>query len=428
MNRTSASTKRTRSRIGELSCTRGTLLAALLALAALPSGIAAEAQSQIAIVPLTTAAAQPPSGYFVDPYPVHLASFVGTNGLQFLSGTTKAILACPAVIDSNCQSIAPIAVTTGALEQQAAAAGSKLTTYDNLNIYQDETGALHMAVTYYVTNPKFPNVGNWTVIVHAHPVNPQLPVNWVADTLLVGSFSEPAKANYDGKYFVDGGTTYLVYSKNLSGAPATHDGIVAQQMTSFTQPAASEPTVLLQPDDVNGGFNSEFFYVNHTSNAFKLVETGNITKIDGKYAMAYSTGAFNETDYKTGVAWSDTFLPEPGSNYKRALKLDAAGVWGQPDHYEVQYLLQAQIKGWPNYVAGQVQAPGVPSIVKDGSGVYRLFFAGYAPTVKPQADGSFNGSFRQPYLIDLNIHIPAGATVAGTSNEELTNWITPVTR
>ena len=392
------------------------------------TGIAVRAQSPIDIEPLTTPAAQPPSGYFVDPYPVHLASFVGTNGLQFFSGTTRGILACPAMIEANCQNVSPITVATGALAQQAEAEGSKLTTFDNSNIYQNETGTLHMAVTYYVTNPKFPNTGNWTVIVHAHPVNPQLPVNWVADTLLVGSFSEPAKANNDGKYFVDNGTTYLVYSKNLSGPPATHDGIVAQRMTSFTQTDGSEPTVLLQPDDTNGGFNSEYFFDNHTNNSFKLVETGNITKIDGKYAMAYSTGAYNETDYKAGIAWSDTFLPAPGSGYKRALKLDTAGAWGQPNHDEVQYILQAQIKDWPNYVGGQVQAPGVPSIVQDSSGDYRFFFAGYAPSVAPQSNGLFDGNYRQPYYVRLNVNIPEGATVAGTTNEELTGWITPVTR
>ena len=428
MKRTPAGLRRTGSCTGGPFWKCGTMYAALLAFGAAIPGVAAEGQNPIAITPLTTAAAQPPTGYFVDPYPVHLAGFVNTHGLQFFSGTTREILGCPAVIDANCQSISPITVTPGVLDGQAAAKGSKLTTYDNLNIYQDAAGALHMAVTYYVTNPNFPNIDNWTVIVHAHPVNPQLPTNWVADTLLVGSFSEPAKANYDGKYFVDGGTVYLVYSKNLSGAPATHDGIVAQQMLSFTQPAASQPTTLLQPDDVNGGFNSEYFFTNHANNAFKLVETGNITEINGKYAMAYSTGAYNETDYKTGVAWSDTFLPEPGASYKRALKLDAAGVWGQPDHYEVQYLLQAQIKSWPNYVAGQVQAPGVPSIMQDGTGAYRLFFAGYAPTVKPQAGGTFDGNYRQPYFIHLNVSIPAGATVTGTSNEELANWLTPVTR
>ena len=73
-----------------------------------------------------------------------------------------------------------------------------------------------MATTVNIQNPAFPNPGPWTVIVHAHPTIPSadtIPTDWVAYTLLLGSFAEPEAANYDGKYFEDAGNLYLLYSK-----------------------------------------------------------------------------------------------------------------------------------------------------------------------------------------------------------------------
>ena len=387
--------------------------------------------SQIVIRPITKVVPSPKSGFFSDPYPIRLAPAVSPFAPQFFSGTTKEILACPDhIVGADCIDLSSITVSPGALATQARASGSTITVSKTQNIFEDDTGAFHMAMTFQVSNPAFPGVPHWNVIVHAHPTNQSDPTSWVADTLLVGSFSQPAKADYDGKYFEDSGRLYLIYSKPLTEKPAAlHDGIVAQPMVSFTQPAAVAPTILLEPDDANGGLNSEYFFGLPPRNGFKLVETGNITKINGKYALAYSTGAFDEIGYKAGVAWSDTLLPAPGTFYRKVLQQDTQDVWGQPDHLEVRYLLQSQESAWPNYVASQVQAPGVPSIVKDPDGAYHLFFAGYAPLVQPDpGTGDFHPADRQPYVVKLQVDIPAGATVASTSDANLAGWLQPITQ
>lgn len=253
-----------------------------------------------------------------------------------------------------------------------------------------------MATTLHLSN----GTDTWNVIAHASATNTgnPVPTAWVADATLVGSLSQPAKANYDGKYFEDGGNLYLVYSDALELSPALHDGVVAQLMQSATQLANVPPVTLIEPDDTsdNGGFNSEYFFFDMSA-PFKLVETGNVTRINGKYAIAYSTGDFQEPDYKTGVAWSDTFLPVSGSTYQKILMEDTSGVWGQPDHLEVLYLLQAQLSSWPNDVASQVLAPGVPSIVQDStSGAWYLFFAAYDPTDAPLINATdYDPSHRQ---------------------------------
>ncbi len=165
------------------------------------------------------------------------------------------------------------------------------------------------------------------------------------------------KANYDGKHVLDGKTLYLVYSRHLCKSPV-HDGTVAHCMASPTRLDSSDPVTLLEPAR-DAGVNSELFFIDDKTSQFKLIETGNIIKIDGKYAMAYPTGDFQENDDKTGVAWSDTFLPAPGKTYRKIFRPDPTGVWGKPG-LEVQYLLQSEKPAWPDDVASEVVAPGVP--------------------------------------------------------------------
>ena len=409
---------------------RSRLLGSAAALLVAGAGFGATAQEAgsgvIVITPLTTVVEHPPSGYFQDPYPIPLLGVSGTP-VQLFSGTTKSILVCPPEIDANCVAPVSVSLDQGTLTAQAAAAGATLTTSDNYNIYLDGSGHWQMAATFYVKNPTLPSKGAWTVIVHAHPSNQQLPTAWIADTLLVGSFAQPARANYDGKYFVDGSSLYLIYSKNLSSKPV-HDGIVAQRMVSPTRKAAVGPVVLLEPAP-GAGLNSELFFENDPDSEFKLVETGNITRIDGKYALAYSTGAFDEGDYKAGVAWSDTLLPKPGSFYRKVLRPDPTAIWGKPGP-EVQYLLQSQEPAWPNDVASEVIAPGVPSIVQASDGSYRLYFAGYAPSDHPDEPGTpfVEATHRRPFFATLRVDIPPDATVAGATDTDLASWITPIAR
>ena len=131
--------------------------------------------------------------------------------------------------------------------------------------------------------------------------------------------------------------------------------------------------------------------------------------------MAYSTGDYEEPDYKAGVAWSDTLLPANGGSYKRVFKLDTAGVWRQPNHEEILYLLQSEKSAWPNYVYSQVFAPGVPSITQD-DGRWYLYFAGLLPSDAPIQPGTqlFEPSHRRPFFVKLNVNIPASATVEAT--------------
>jgi hypothetical protein len=372
----------------------------------------------------------PMSGYFPDPLPIHFTGGVNPSSGQWFSGSNQTLLNCAGTITPGCFATSSITVDYSLFATQATSVGSTVGSVGNNNIYQDNSGNWQMATTLHVTNPADASFGQWNVIAHAHPTNNASPVPtaWAADTILVGSLATPQKANYDGKYFQDSGNLYLLYSMAITTTPALHDGVVAQLMVSATQLSSSQPVVLIEPDTTNGGFNSEYFFGLNPSAPFKLVETGNPAMIGDKYALAYSTGDYQETDYKAGVAWSDTFIPAAGTTYQKVLKVDTAGVWGTAGNTEVQYLLQAQESGWPNYVAAQVLAPGVPSFVND-NGVWYMYFAGYSPSDAPTiANGDFDPSHRRPYFVQLNINIPAGATAAGTSGYNLAGWMTPATQ
>ncbi len=360
-------------------------LAATVAFCAVLQG--AEAQTHaitvLPIQPMTHVDATSGTGYFSDPYPIYVAEpWTSSSIPRAFSGTTKDLLFCWHGLQAECYTETSITVDAGPLTAQAQQQGSIISTFQNNNIFRGHDGAWQMVTTLNLrtAGPKSAAT-HWTVIVHAHPtaVSYSVPTAWMADTVLVGSLGQPAKANYDGKFFEDDGTLYLLYSRRLSDNPA-HDGVVALAMTSATQPASSAPVTMLQPEVINGGFNTELFDPTTAGDQFKLVETGNVTKIAGKYVMAYSTGAFNRSNYKTGVAWSDTFIPASGTTYRKVVQRDIAGVWGQPGHFEPLYLLQSQETAWPNNVAGQVVAPGVPSIVEERTGGYVLYFAGYAPS------------------------------------------------
>lgn len=385
------------------------------------SGGTAPAVQKIAIQPMN-------SGYFLDPYPIQTITPSGTSNVPAFSGTTKQLLTCAGTLQPNCFASTSNTIDPGTLASQAIAAGTSISGYENLNVYQDSTGAWQMAVTARIAGPTTnpPNKQSWNVILHAHPMSSGagIPASWMADTLLEGSLGAWEQANYDGKYFEDSGTLYLVYSGKLADGT---NGIMAQAMQSATVPASSAPVPMLGAETANGGYNSELFNGLGSSSTYKQIETGNISKVQGKYVLAYSVGGYNQPDYKAGIAWSDNFLPTAGSYYTRVQKVDTAGVWGQPNHAEVQYLLQSQEAQWPNYVADQVLSPGVPSIVSDTSGNYYLFFAGYAPSDAPTLPaGGYDGSHRRPYYVGLKVQIPSGATVSKTSPQDLANWLQPM--
>ena len=374
---------------------------------------------KIAIEPMTSVATRPRSGYFSDPYPIHFAGGLSASAPPSFSGTTKAILASPGNIRAERFQESPLTVSAALWSRTPRRTDRRSVRLPTTTFSRTTSASGTWPRRSTSRTPAYPDAGTWNVIVHAHPADGSspaaVPTDWVADTVLVGSFVHPAEANYDGKYFEDGGSLYLIYSMTLFGG--TEDGIVAQPMQSPTRVTPEAPTLLIDPDGVNGGFNSEYYFGLDPDDNFKLIETGNITKIQGKYVLAYSTGSYLESDYKAGVAWSDTFLPAPGKIYKKMMKPDTTGVWGQPNHMEVQYLLQSQESAWPNYVADQVIAPGVPSIVEAQNGDWYLCFAGYAPSDAPvvPATGYYDPSHRRPFFVKLQITIPDGASVATTS-------------
>ena len=362
------------------------------------------------------------TGYFQDPYPIHTLQSDYNPKLPTFSGTNKQTLSCLEDIKPECFTPTTVSLDPGMLTQQTADAGSTINNFENLNIYQDSAGSWQMAVTAHLTKP---GLTGWNVILHAQPMSASsgIPTAWIVDKLLIGSLSTSAPNNYDGQYFEDSGVLYLIYNKKIG---ANQDGVVAQAMTSSTQPAITNPVPLLGPEAIDGGYNSELAYGLNQTSPIKLIETGNVSKINGKFVMTYSDGTFNRTTYKAGIAYSDTFLPASGTYYRRVKKVDTSGVWGQANHAEVLYLLQSQVPEWPNYVASQVLAPGVPAIVRDNSGQYYLTFAGYDPLDAPlNAAGLFDGSHRRPYYIKLNVQIPTGGTVAGASSQDVAGWVGP---
>ena len=391
------------------------------------------APSSIVVQPMSSVDSSSGAGYFSDPFPaLPFGTPQGATISQSFTGTTNNSLTCPGAIAPDCFAATPVQLDPGSLRSQLVANSTTIKTYVAKAVYLDPTGTWNMVASAAVNYTGNPSTPFWYVLIHLHPTNAStpaaLPSQWSGDTVLVGSLSQSAPANYGGHYFADGGQLYLVYVGRVSSS-LDNNGILAQAMLSPTQPASSPPVTLIAPSTVNGGYNSEYFGLNDAPGSFKLNETGNVTKINGKYLVAYSTGAYDLPNYKIGIAWSDTFLPAAGQTYTKVLKVDRAGLWGVPSHDEVEYLLQSYVSGWPHYIQSQVLAPGVPSIEQCNDGSWKLFFAGYDPGDAPTLSGTSNydATHRRPYYIPVKVNIPAGASVASTSPHAIESWLTPGT-
>jgi len=363
------------------------------------------------IQPMTQVDVNEHLGYFGDPYPIHSAPGHNSREAHYFSGTTPELLQCKGTVRAECFSADSLKLTmSDSLHADVQAAGNQFGAVINHNVYQTDDGTWQMAVTLYV-HPKENSNKRWTVIAHAHAKDPtalEPPVAWVADKILVGSLSTFDYANYDGK------------------------GIVAQAMRSPSEPGSEAPVLLLAPNSGDESLNSEYFHTTPpTGDTFKLIETGNVIKIADKYVMAYSVGDYQQLDYKTGVAYSDTLLPKKGEGYRKIVVEDSAGVWGQAGHAEVRYLLQSQKQDWPNYIASQVIAPGVPSIVQEKDGRFLLFFDGFLPGDTPQAPNTPNNPLniepdhRRPFFVPLEVRVPANLSVGKATDAELSSWIMP---
>jgi hypothetical protein len=401
----------------------------VLAIAALPqSGSDAQpvqTSPALAIQPMTQIG-EDGSGYLADPQPIRTMPSSG-NRVQMLSGTTKAIVRCAYPIKPGCFSWTPITVTAGTLKAQIEAAGAHQTNIQNTDIFQDDHGGWHAAVTIGVASERHPK--HWTIVAHAHPVGPQNadtpPTTWEADTVLSGSFSRPVEGNYDGKYFEDGGRLYLLYVDTIAPPPALRNAIFLQPMESFTRPAATPRIMLLHPGDREGDLQSE----SYANTQAKLVEAPYISRVGDKYALVYSSGAYLTPGYKAAVAWSDTLIPAGGRLYRKVMQIDQNGIWGHPGGREVHYLVQSERPRWPNFTKSQVIGPGVAAAIQGPAGAWWLYFNGFAPDdMSVKTDGRVDGSHRRPYALRLRVQVPAGRSVASASDAELASWMEPETR
>ena len=398
-----------------------------LLIALLPFVLSAYAQASIPIYPITNVAGG--TGYFSDPYHV---PYQNSQGI-YISGTTHQYLECDTSLQPRCASLHRNQYnTSGPLTQAAKADGTTICSAAGIHPFQSGSGASRSwdaLVTLHVQDRSdCQSTNSWSVIVHARPEDSSAidvpPTSWIGDKVLIGSFAENVDANYDGKYFqTPAGKLYLVYQKQDSKRPK-RDGVFAWPMDNpMTKTPGNNATMLLLPDD---NLNSENYV--RGDDSFKLIETGNIRAINGKFLMAYSVGAYNHQTYKLGIAYSDTFLPASGEQYRKVMKNNPDHLWNSQGQKEVYYLLQGDEihDGW-HYVGDQVLAPGVPTVAQIGPGNgWLLTFAGYDPSDAPQ-DGpnEYMADHRRPYFINLDVKVPATPSVKQASDAELQDWITP---
>ncbi|EJD40280.1 hypothetical protein AURDEDRAFT_187063 [Auricularia subglabra TFB-10046 SS5] len=411
-----------------------TLLALLLRLSAFVLDTNAQA-ANIPIHPITNVNVDKHTGYFSDPFHIPYEG----NEKVCIGGTTPAYLECDGALTPECATKSKNHYNTSdALRQQAGS--TTICTAAGIHPFQSGSGANRTwdaVVTLHVQdNPNCDGAGlsGWSVIVHAHPADPAEaagaapPTSWLGDKLLIGSFAQRADANYDGKYFrTPAGQLYLLFSKrDYADTSGKRDGVAAVAMDDpRTKTPGSTPRFLLLPDD---GLNSENYRAGSPS--FKLIETGNVRAIHGKFVMAYSAGGFANVSYKLGVAYSDTFLPPRGQGYRKVMKDNADRLWGSQKPKEVFYLLQADEKhaGW-HYVGDQVLAPGVPTVANIGPNhSWVLTFAGYDPQDAPLRSNAsaFQANHRRPYFVHLNVSVPENKSVKEATDAELQSWITPM--
>ncbi|KAJ5655659.1 hypothetical protein N7507_007609 [Penicillium longicatenatum] len=382
--------------------------------------------ADISISPVTNVNKDAGTGYFSDPFHV---VYQNTTDL-YISGTTHQYLKCAGGdLSPRCASTRKNKYkTSSALNETANAAGTTICGAAGIHPFQSKDGSWDALVTLHVqSSSKCDGISGWSVIVHAHSEESSAdkpPISWIGDKVMVGSFSENVDANYDGKYFqTPDKKLYLVYQKQKSQSPK-RDGVVAWPMNDpTTLTPRTKPTFLLLP---NENLNSENYVAGNDS--FKLIETGNIHAIHGKFVLAYSVGAFDHKTYKIGIAYSDTFLPVHGQHYRKVVKDNPDHLWNSKGNKEVYYLLQAEKQdGW-HYVGDQVLAPGVPTVAQIGpNNSWALLFAGYNPDDAPFTEGThiFQANHRRPFFAKIDVKVPENLSVKQATDAQLQDWITP---
>ena len=242
------------------------------------------------------------------------------------------------------------------------------------------------------------HVGDFhTVIAHFRPKegetwSPGKPITkWSFDRVMIGDVSRGDWNYYETKVVSDGdGTLYLVFVAR----EGRNNVIVARRLR---RPDAIDPRdpphVLLRP----AGRRSED---RDDPRGMQLVEGTSIFRFKGVYILLYSVGAFDKTNYKLGVAFSNTLIPPAGQTYTKVTMPDVRNVWGNPRPVdEIVYLMQSQRSDWPNYSGSMVVGPGLGSIV-NYEGRLWLVFHGYKPD-----DSQRNPANRYVWRVPLGIEI-----------------------
>lgn len=227
---------------------------------------------------------------------------------------------------------------------------------------------------------------------------------WRLDKVLVGDIEKDRFA-YDSELIRDtSGDLYLIY---VAPKPGGRDNCIwaHRMLDPGNLDPSFEPRTILEPQ----GLRSE----DRNPGGMQLVEAASFIRIAGKWVMCYTVGDFLLDNYKMAVAYSDTLIPPEGKQYQKVLIADRENLWGNTTPgSEVNYILQSQIKGWPNYCRSIVAAPGAGSIIHS-RGRYWLVFHGYFPD-----DTDRNGGDRYSWILPLEVNI--------SDKKPVDQWIRPV--
>ena len=194
---------------------------------------------------------------------------------------------------------------------------------------------------------------------------------WKLDKVLVGDVARGDWFAYESKIVADlDGTLYLVYVTRRG----RDNHIMAQKLAAPDRVDRSEPPhTLLKPS----GLRSED---RNDRGGMQLVEGPSLFRYQGKCILLYSVGDYQRNNYKLGVAYSDRLIPSNGATYEKVLQKDVRKVWGRQEaSSEVVYVLQSQVRDWPNYCGDLVVGPGLGSVVLLDDRLW-LLFHGYRPT------------------------------------------------
>jgi len=233
---------------------------------------------------------------------------------------------------------------------------------------------------------------------------------WHIDKLLVGDPEGKSGLAYDQNMVRDDdGQLYLLY--NFAEARHHDVHIMAQRMLDPVTPDPSfAARKILSPE----GFRSE----DRNPDYIQIVEATNIAKVQDQYVLLYSVGDFalqdGTSNYKLGIAFSDTLVPSEGSTYRKIEIPDPGNIWGNENMggVEIGYLLQSEQPSWPNYSAEFVVGPGLGNILHlDGQ--YWLVFHGYRPD-----DHNVSANMRYTWKMPLDIDV--------RGDRPMQEWIRPI--